>query len=398
MKSITLYNTSSKGKIKVWTCSLKGNAITTIWGYEDGAKQETTDIVKEGKNIGKANETTPAEQAEFEWSRRIRLKKETGYNETLIVVNSDNINWDTGQLPDSFAPAKPATSIEPNKEMEMVKQGLARYTRKWNGQRGFIVRHNNGVRIYSRRMEDKTEHFPHIIVEIERCFEPGTILDAEFILDDNPDLIKEVFGAKADKALERQNSTHKPVEVKIFDLLYLNYKKCDAIYDMRHQIVRAILKNEKYIYLEHIVILPKDFKAPKSWEGLVLWDGSSITNIRFDGKPDRKSGAYKKKNFKDVDVVCTGWQTGKGKNNFQPAVLNLAAYDKNGQLIEMGDVGSGLTDKDKYEIQNEWKFPCVIEVQYEEITPKNRFRLPVFLRKRDDKPLKEVTLEDILNK
>lgn len=394
MKSITLYNTSSKGKIKVWTCSIKGNKITTVWGYEDGAKQETVDVVAEGKNIGKANETTPEEQAEFEWSRRIRLKKETGYNETLIVVNSDNINWDTGQLPDSFAPAKPATSITTEKEKELQKKGVTYYTRKYNGMRIFIVRGREGTRIFSRRIEDKTQHFPTFINEFNKLLPIGTMLDAEIIANDNPDLIKEIFGAKPDKAIERQQN--QKVEIKIFDVLYIDFKQLKEPYAKRYEIFHSLIDN---IYDNVSAVEKLNITRPtKNMEGLVLWDGSSVTNIRFDAKPDRRSGAYKIKNFTECDIICTGWQTGKGKNNFQPAVLNLAAYDKNGQLIEMGDVGSGLTDKDKYEIQNEWKFPCVIEVQYEEITPKNRFRLPVFLRKRDDKPLKEVTLEDILNK
>jgi len=85
----TLYKKTSTGAIQQWSISVvqesssKFPVIAIIWGQLDGRKQLTTEEVTEGKNIGKANETTPFEQAmsqmQSEWEKR--LKK--GYVKTI---------------------------------------------------------------------------------------------------------------------------------------------------------------------------------------------------------------------------------------------------------------------------------------------------------------------------
>ncbi len=61
-----LYGKSRVGKIKTWQItvqqSLPSPTITTIHNYIDGKKQTDTLAIVTGKNIGRANETTPFEQ------------------------------------------------------------------------------------------------------------------------------------------------------------------------------------------------------------------------------------------------------------------------------------------------------------------------------------------------
>jgi DNA ligase-1 len=63
-----LYGVSSTGKTKTWMYEVinSGNNTATLkitHGYLDGKMQEDVKIYSEGKNIGRANETTPFEQA-----------------------------------------------------------------------------------------------------------------------------------------------------------------------------------------------------------------------------------------------------------------------------------------------------------------------------------------------
>lgn len=79
-----LYKKTSTGKIQQWETSVSDDSvITTRFGQVDGKIQETQEVIKEGKNIGKANETTPYDQAvaqaQANWTKQ--LKK--GYVENI---------------------------------------------------------------------------------------------------------------------------------------------------------------------------------------------------------------------------------------------------------------------------------------------------------------------------
>ena len=79
----TLYGKPSKGdKIKVWDiCIVTDSDVPTIkrsFGYQDGKMQEIHKPVPKGKNIGKANETTPLEQAISEMKSLWTKQKSAG--------------------------------------------------------------------------------------------------------------------------------------------------------------------------------------------------------------------------------------------------------------------------------------------------------------------------------
>ena len=87
----TLYGRSTNGKIKEWNISVlqMGDGtcyIETEHGYETGKKQLDQRYVGEGKNIGRANETTVYEQACSEARSAHSRKKDSGY-----VADKDNI-------------------------------------------------------------------------------------------------------------------------------------------------------------------------------------------------------------------------------------------------------------------------------------------------------------------
>jgi len=82
----TLYGKSTNGKVKEWNISVlkmgDGSCyIETEHGYENGKKQLDQRYVGEGKNIGRANETTVYEQACSEAQSAHSRKKDSGYVE-----------------------------------------------------------------------------------------------------------------------------------------------------------------------------------------------------------------------------------------------------------------------------------------------------------------------------
>lgn len=73
-----LYKLSSKAKLLEWEISVAGNVITTRHGQVGGKIQAQDETIKVGKNVGRANETTPEQQAlseaESEWEKQVSRK------------------------------------------------------------------------------------------------------------------------------------------------------------------------------------------------------------------------------------------------------------------------------------------------------------------------------------
>jgi hypothetical protein len=59
----TLYKYDSRGLVQEWTIEVQGNKFWTIEGVKGGKLTKSEPTVCVGKNIGRSNETTPAEQA-----------------------------------------------------------------------------------------------------------------------------------------------------------------------------------------------------------------------------------------------------------------------------------------------------------------------------------------------
>ena len=78
-----IYKRAVNSKINQWAVEVEGNHFRTISGYHDGVQTTSEWTVCEGKNIGKKNETTAAEQAMAEAEALHRKRKEVGYFENI---------------------------------------------------------------------------------------------------------------------------------------------------------------------------------------------------------------------------------------------------------------------------------------------------------------------------
>lgn len=71
----TLYSLDKKGRTKVWSVTVEGAVITVSHGLEGGKITEKVSPPCKGKNIGRANETTPEQQAlseaQSKWNKQI---------------------------------------------------------------------------------------------------------------------------------------------------------------------------------------------------------------------------------------------------------------------------------------------------------------------------------------
>jgi len=83
----TLFGVSSTGKIKQWNIRVdlydSFSEIVTEYGYVNGKLQNSCKKITVGKNIGRANETTHAEQAVLEARSKWNSQKDKGYFEDI---------------------------------------------------------------------------------------------------------------------------------------------------------------------------------------------------------------------------------------------------------------------------------------------------------------------------
>lgn len=75
----TLFKLSSTGAVQEWLIHVEGNVIVTLWGQTGGIFQEAREVISVGKNIGKKNATTPAQQADLEAASQHEKKLKKGY-------------------------------------------------------------------------------------------------------------------------------------------------------------------------------------------------------------------------------------------------------------------------------------------------------------------------------
>lgn len=84
----TLYSIDSTGKIRIWYQEQNGCKYRTISGVQDGQLVTSEYTICEGKNLGRANETSPIEQATAEIEAKYKKQLKTGYSKT--VSGADN--------------------------------------------------------------------------------------------------------------------------------------------------------------------------------------------------------------------------------------------------------------------------------------------------------------------
>lgn len=203
----------------------------------------------------------------------------------------------------------------------------------------------------------------------------------------------------------------------VFDLLFLNgedYREF-PLYQRKHRLQRLLktLRDSKVRYSEHVEGNAKSlFEAACVYklEGLISKD-------RESSYQSRRSGAWmKSKCKKHQEFVVGGFTAGEGARRSEFGALLLGVYEKK-RLRYVGKVGTGFNTKSLSEVRKKllkrtrssspfdlksphekgahWVKPeLVVEVTFANWTADGILRTPVFLSLREDKPAKEVKLEE----
>lgn len=189
-----LYGLDKGGKFKVWKIWTDGATLFIEHGKEGGKQQLKSEVV-EGKNIGRSNETTPAEQAELEAMSRWRKQIDKGYRETKEELE---------ELP-----------LLPMLAQDYLKQGhRIQYpcygSPKLDGVRCLAIRHADRVELKSRGGKEYV--VPHIQDQLMLCMEVGQVFDGELYIHGK--YLEEIVSA-----VKKTNDNSIDLEYIIFDIV-----------------------------------------------------------------------------------------------------------------------------------------------------------------------------------
>jgi|TARA_Y100000310_G_scaffold338709_1_gene429187 ATP-dependent DNA ligase len=429
-----LFQLHSTGRLKHLTIEVQDDVIVREWWTSkdgtDGKKQVTREKIH-GKNPGRSNETTGAEQALLKCERKIRKKMEEGYvksrEEALVGARLDIEQM----LSQSFAPCKPINKLPDSAD---PYDGTWLAERKMNGV--CILLHNTGSELiaYSRRMKPITDIVsvvPDIVFCLERVPSRSLIIGELVTLrSDGIEDAKSLKGVttatttveKAQGKYDALNAEGYVFDYYVFDVIFWKGEDLTS----RPFTERLAVTNEfvgtggvgDARKVETLTRKMYDEAREKGWEGYILRRGDDTITYTMNGKPKRK-GAYKFKFIWTADCIVTEVCPGSGKHNQWFARFRLAQYE-NGTMVDCGWAGPGrLGEKGLGEITDEllgsgysrWEAgsrdPIIldekdwfaVELEYQSRQARNDkgqlcFEFPVITRTREDKPLGECEVDD----
>jgi len=297
---------------------------------------------------------------------------------------------------------------------------------KYDGFLVIIHKKNDTVWIYTRRQEDVTNQFPDIVeavrvgVQAESC-----ILNAEVVGFDPKTKkfrafqdISQRIKRKYDIAAIAQKL---PCETFVFDCLFMNGENIiDKPFSYRRElIVKYVTTIAHKIAPATCLLTDSEQKAQEFYDVALTLGLEGVMAKKLDAiyKPGSRVGyGVKVKPVMDtLDLVVVGAEWGEGKRSEWLASFTVACLDENGELVEIGKVGTGIKEK----LEEGFSFleftqllrPLIIEekgkvvrvkpeivisVACEEIQKSPSYssgyalRFPRFVTLRQDKPVSEI--------
>lgn len=443
---------------RYWQIDKKGkkSAQTVVWtawgGIVDGKRKQHGETKDKPGPKGKKNTkawVSAADNATFHHDRMIRKKLEEGYIEVgldgrpLLGGSADIIDHNA-PLPKNLCFSKPRNSVTDAfiEKLELTNNVL--WTRKVNGM--LVIAHimaDGEVRLYSRRMDDVTLHFPHLV----HALGPGLKIPSRSILlfeafygDGNTEeeflQVQSVMRSKVDRALDIQAESGflkfylirvpvwKGEDLETIHTCHELVSMIENFFADRFISYREPGEPEQFLYTLEILEepLPEVMALGEYWgyEGWVGYakDGcfmvekgpkgqKTMVNMSysFHGKPDRPPCTFKKKLEAEDDFIAYfapddkefkqgTW--GTGKNTGKVGTLSLYQLNENGEQVYICEVGSGLTDEMRENLLSA-AYPSVVEVRYQSRTygRSNALRHPRVVRFRTDKDPKECTNDQL---
>lgn len=364
----TLYKKTSKGAIQEWSICVvleselippDGGSeplfptLVTSFGQKDGKIQVTRDTIKEGKNLGKKNETNAIEQALSEAQSRWEKQKKKGYVETIDAAKA-------GEVDELIEGGINPMLAQPYKKHAAKITFPAYVQPKLDGIRCIAILKDGKCTLWSRTRK-QINSMPHIVKEIEDVFkEQDVILDGELYNHDYKANFEHIV------SLVRQDepdARHTDVQYHIYDIV-----KEGSFED---RAARGLISANPvpFTYLRFVSTFVVD-SEDKAMEFYGLWreqgyEGAMIRNANGLYENKRSYGLQKIKEFDEEEFDIIGVDEGRGKLAGHVGAFICRMGDGKEFLAKMS--GSVENLKKYFDDSSTWKGKR-LTVQYQGLT------------------------------
>lgn len=294
-----LFSRTTNGSIQQWQIVVEGNKFYTIEGLVDGKLTTTLPTICESKNVGRANETSGAEQATKEAKSKWQKKVDSGYYEDIEQIDVKKFTEPmlAKKYEDEFEESMFPVGSQPKldgircvTEFKVTKDGMTS---------------RNGKPIVAA---------PHILEELAPLFKlkPKAELDGELYCDKFSNDFNKIVSLvrKSKPTKEDLAESAESIQYHVYD--YISEGKLN-FFDRHAQLVKDItaagLKDSKIIKLVDTYVCNSKEELDKQY-GEFLEAGYEGQMVRLN-KPyehKRSKSLLKRKEFIDaefevVDVV-----------------------------------------------------------------------------------------------
>lgn len=307
----TLYKKTSTGATQMWSIGVDANTIIVNFGQVDGKIQTTEEVIKDGKNVGRANETTPEQQALAEATSKWEGKIKKGYVEDVSRAEAGEKDIDGGydcQLAHKFAD-----------HGHKIKYVPYAYTQpKLNGHRCLAVIKDGVAALFSRTRKP-IKSCPHIVEELEKLYPTGYHeIDGELYNHAYKDNFEEL-ASLIRQEVPAANCTE--VQYHVYDKpSKADFK--DRIASLEADITKynrksGVLKMGAplmYIKLTETIQVADETEMMNAFDTFLKqgYEGSMARNAEGEYQGKRSYNLQKVKEFQDADYPIVGIEEGRG--------------------------------------------------------------------------------------
>lgn len=372
----TLYKRTSTGAIQLWSIRAEEipnqsvaffgeivARIVTEFGQKDGALQQTIDTVAMGKNIGRANETTPYEQACAEAQSRWAKKRDKGYVEEVGRAEAGEKDADVwAMLAHDFT-----------KQGHKIKYPCA-VQPKYDGIRCKAEIRNGKVRLVSRGGKE-FKQLPHIIRSLE---------DLHLVVDHTLD--GELYNHQMKDDFERivhivrqekePDEACQDVQYHVYDLIDAAlpfHDRCRRLGRLTDGNFLRLVPTYNALSVGEVDVYHDQFVAD-GYEGVIVRNNAGLYVSK------RSYDLLKYKKFQDAEFLVVDGIEGRGK--LQGHIGAFVCQNANGQQFQVKMEGSHERLKAFFEDHSLWNGK-LLTVKFQAYTRYGIPRFPVGLRLRE---------------
>ena len=297
---------------------------------------------------------------------------------------------------------------------------------KYDGMRTLVQKDKDKIWLFTRRLENVTKQFPDLVELCKKNIKSEkVILEGETvgIMNGKPVPFQELSRRIHRKYDIEEMAKKIPIQINFFDCILVAEKQLlNEKFEVRRKKLEEVIKEIKGKFQLAEQIRTKNIKEAEKFYNKALKSGQEgvmVKNLLAPYQPGKRVGyMYKVKPEEEtLDLVITGAEWGQGRRaNWLASFILSVRDEETGELLEIGKMGTGLTDELFKELTEKLKSlivreeenivhikpKIVVEVGYQELQKSPNYksgfalRFPKLIRIREDKGVEEAdTLERV---